>query len=323
MKWALGIVIVLLVGLAVSIRVAPSILLDRVIAQAEQSIEAEGGALGYDRIERSERLLSTERRFHALSVNRPNGVLVTAETFDVAVPAWDWRRAQWGSEGTLRAEKAGRWVLTATQPSTTSLFSLTGQLDSLEFAAPVARLDSPPSGVSIAVESPVFEYGRTTSAEGGSDLRASASRVEGQPMALALENLRLTGTIDPPWPSNPSRSEIEAWRDTGGTVQITEIHADLPDGATFDLHGDLHLDEALQPAGEGQVSIGNYESGIDLLIERGIIDRDAAVMIKLTVGLVAAADEDGDPTALTMPLRIENGQLFAGEFLIGRVPPIF
>ncbi len=323
MKWALGIVIVLLVVLAVSIRVAPSILLDQVIDQAEQSIEAEGGALGYDRIERSEKLLSTERRFHALSVSRPNGVLVTAETFDVAVPAWDWRRAQWSSEGALRAEKAGRWVLTATQPSTTSQFSLTGQLDSLAFEAPAARFDSPPSGISIAVQAPAFDFGRTTTDAGGSDLWATASRVEGQPMALSLENVRLTGTIEPPWPSNPARSDIEAWRDSGGAVQITDIHADLQDGGTLDLQADLHLDGALQPAGEGQISIGNYESVIDLLIARGLIDQDAAVMIKLTVGLVAAADEDGDPAALTMPVRIENGQLFVGEFLIGQVPQIF
>ncbi|MEO1248376.1 MAG: DUF2125 domain-containing protein [Pseudomonadota bacterium] len=323
MKWALGIVIGLLVLLAVSVRVAPSILLDRVIAQAEQSVEADGGELTYDRIERSEGLFSTERRFHALSVQQPGGVLVTAETFDVSVPAWDWRRAHWRSESAIRAEEPGNWILTASQPNTSTLFGLTGQLETLDFAAPAARFDSPAAGFSISLQSPTADYGRTTSPGGGTVLQASASRVEGQPLALALENVRLNGTIEPPWPTDPGPTAIEIWRDSGGTVEIIDIHADLPKGATLDLQATLQLDQALQPTGDGQVSIGNYESVIDFLIERGLMDQDAAVMIKLTVGLIAAADEDGDPAALTMPLRIENGQLFAGEFLIGPVPPVF
>lgn len=322
MKKALAIVLGLLVIVAAGARAVPSFLIDRIVDQAGLSIEAEGGELRYDRVERSERLLSTGRRYHALTITRPGAPLLTAESLDVNVPAWDWRQADWRSDSLVRVEQPGEWILTATELAAKTTIGFSGQLDGLDVRAPTVEIINPASAVAIVAAKPFVDYKRTGSPAGGTLFTASADRVESPQLEIVFDQVRLDARVDPPWPVEPTQRTVESWRIAGGVVTIDGAQAALPAGGQVNLTAAFNVNEALQPVGEGQIRVDEYEKVIDLLIERSIIAQDAAVMIKLTVGLVAAADEDGDPTALTLPLRIDGGQIFAGEFLLGQMPPV-
>lgn len=322
MKKALAIVLGLLVIVAAGARAVPSFLIDRIVDSAGEAMEAEGGELRYDRVERTERLLSTGRRYHALAISRPGAPLLSAETLDVSVPAWDWRQADWRSDSIVRAEQPGEWILTATEPGAKTVIGLSGQLEGLVASAPNVEIVNPASDVSIIAVMPAVDYQRGGSPEGGTLFAASADKVESPQLDIAFDQVQLDARVDPPWPVEPTQRTMESWRAGGGVATIDGARASLPAGGQVNLTASVNVDEALQPVGEGQIRVEDYEKVIDFLIERSIIAQDAAVMIKLTVGLVAAADEDGDPTALTLPLRIEGGQIFAGEFLLGQIPPI-
>lgn len=322
MKKALGIVLGLLVIAAAAARAAPSLLIDRIVDQAGQMIEAEGGGLRYDRVERSERLFSTGRQYHALAISKPGAPSLSAESLDVSIPAWDWRRAEWQSDAIVRVEQPGEWILSALEPSATTEIGLSGHLQGLQAQAPTVEIVNPASGVSIVASIPSVDYRRAGSPAGGTILSAFSDRVESPELDIALEQVGLDATVDPPWPVEPTQRTLETWRAAGGLVTIDAARAALPDGGEVQLSATIDLDNTLQPTGDGLLRVNDYEKVIDLLVERSIIAQDASVMVKLTVGLVAAADEDGDPAALTLPLRINGGQIFAGEFLLGQFPPI-
>lgn len=325
MRRVMIILIVLAMIVAVVGRVGLSLLIDRLIETQQQMQAEKGGAIRgisahFDRIERDESLLTARRQIHDLSITRRGGLQASAELLTVAVPAWDWRRADWKANGVIRLERPGRWVLTAPEANVQTAIALTalaGQPRRVAIQMPELRLDAPMGLGALTARSVTVDFDN----DGEMRLAVKAKSVEAdeQGELPLVENPELLLHAAPSLPIQPDHASMEAWRAAGGFLDLTAMRLAIGP-SVVDMQGRFGLDEALQPVGTGQIRLSGFAALIELLIENSIIPQEAATAARISTGLMAVADQDNDPTVLTLPMRIENGQVFAGEFLIARIP---
>lgn len=328
--------ITLLVLLAIGTlgaRIGLSLLIDRLVASGRADGQAGGPQFSFDQMVRDESPLVATRRLTGVSLVMPDGIRIGAEAVTLAVPAWDWRRIDWRAEGLVRVERPGRWILTAAGAEGRALLSLLALLradidvaDHVRQAivrTPGLRLDVPALGTGLEAQAIALDFEHAAEM----NLRATAaglSLVGDSALAARLppvQALSLMMRASPSVPSRPTRSAMLDWQDAGGGLEIVDARFAMGTSAV-DIQADLGLDAALQPAGQGQVRLSGYSGLIDLLIELELIPPNGAAIARIATGVLAASDQDGDPQALSLPLRVENGDVFAGEFLIWRLPVI-
>jgi hypothetical protein len=103
------------------------------------------------------------------------------------------------------------------------------------------------------------------------------------------------------------RQALAAWRDEGGTVEVTR--------------GTLALDQAMQPTAAMTASIVDQDALIDAAVGAGVLPEKNTMLVKLVLDLIAQRGVDGR-TRLTAPITVEEGKLSIGQAEFGRVPPI-
>ncbi|MEM1400981.1 MAG: DUF2125 domain-containing protein [Pseudomonadota bacterium] len=314
-RWIIGIGLAALV-VVVGLRVGLSFLIN---GQIQSIAEAQGSdpEVTFDRVESTERPTWTRRQFHGVTVRRSSGLQANAELIDVTIPALDVRRAEWRADGMVRVEEPGQWIATSQDIEGETLVNLAGRLQEATMQAPTLRLDGPTAdqGITVSEIAANFRWDSETR------LVVSAETISAGDFELQLEDFSLGLAALPALPQTQSESAMAAWRDGGGTANI-EVLSMRMGPSTGRIQGQFVLDENLQPSGEGTVQVTAPEAFLDYLIERGFIGQDQAVIVKLTVSVMASADNDGDPNALTMPLRLEQNELFVGEFMIARLNPL-
>ena len=119
----------------------------------------------------------------------------------------------------------------------------------------------------------------------------------GNRIAEATLEARLMGALPP----GPVAQSLAAWRDGGGTVEVTRlriVHGPLSLQGT----GTMALDAELQPIGAFTVKIRGFVKTIGLLRQRGIMRSRDAITAQLVLGVLAKPAEDGGPPTLNLPL---------------------
>jgi len=156
--------------------------------------------------------------------------------------------------------------------------------------------------------------------------------------AFILEGLRLPETATQPFgpevdlvqgridllgapPRGPPRAAAQAWRDDGGTVELGGF-ALRWDGLDVSGSGTLALDGELQPTGAMTLSIQGFESVIDTLVAKGVIQPGPAATARTILGLMAKTPEDGGAPVLKAPLSVQKRKLFVGPVRLAELPEI-
>ena len=158
------------------------------------------------------------------------------------------------------------------------------------------------------------------------DLRLNMTGV-GLPDALAMplgahvESLEVLASVLGPVPGGPLRQSLAAWRDAGGTMELRRlglVYEPLVVGA----HGTLALDGELQPAGALTARVEGFFETVDVLRDRGIIRSRDATTAKMVLGVLARPGQNGGRLALSIPVTLQDRQLFTGPVPLARLPLI-
>jgi hypothetical protein len=110
------------------------------------------------------------------------------------------------------------------------------------------------------------------------------------------------------------------WRDDGGTIELQSLR--LRWGSLLvDASGTLALDKALQPEGAFSAVITGQDAAVDVAVKTGALKPSDAGAAKAVLGLLARPNGNGDK-ALTLPVTIQNQQLYLGPAKLANIPPI-
>lgn len=116
------------------------------------------------------------------------------------------------------------------------------------------------------------------------------------------------------------RQALAAWRDEGGTVEVTR--GTLQWGALeMEANGTLALDPNMQPTAAMTASIVDQDALIDAAVAAGVLPKKNTTLVKLVLDLIARRGADGR-TRLTAPITVQDGRLSIGQAEFGKVPRI-
>ncbi|HEX4112024.1 MAG TPA: DUF2125 domain-containing protein [Stellaceae bacterium] len=121
-------------------------------------------------------------------------------------------------------------------------------------------------------------------------------------------------------PPGDWRQALTAWRDEGGTIEVTR--GALQWGALdLETSGTLALDRYMQPTAAMTASVVDQDALIDAAVAAGLLPKQNMTVVKLVLDLIARPGADGR-TRLTAPVTMEDGKLSIGQAEIGKVPPV-
>ena len=140
------------------------------------------------------------------------------------------------------------------------------------------------------------------------------------PFTGTIEDLGFGMTLIGSVPSAPPRQAAEAWRRSGGTVELDHLNLDWS-GLRIEGSGTLALDSELQPIGAFSGAIEGYDRLFAGLVTAGQMRPAQAGIAQLALGVLAKAGPDGKPRIETA-FTIQNGQMYLGPVKLGPAPRI-
>ncbi|NQV56152.1 MAG: DUF2125 domain-containing protein [Rhodospirillales bacterium] len=111
------------------------------------------------------------------------------------------------------------------------------------------------------------------------------------------------------------------WRDEGGVVEVARIEAKYGP-LDIQANGTIALDDAMQPMVAMTARARGFFPTVDALKNAKLIRSRDAAMAKLVLGALAERPKNGGAPAISLPLTIQNGFLFAGPIKLLKMPPI-
>ncbi|WP_185962070.1 DUF2125 domain-containing protein [Palleronia caenipelagi] len=148
------------------------------------------------------------------------------------------------------------------------------------------------------------------------DLAISAEIAPDLPDAARIvDGLRLDATVGLTGPLD--RNAIEVAPVAIRSIDLTELKVDWA-GIGMSATGNLSVDARGIPTGPVEVSLANWPSAIDLIIDAGLIPAERADAVRQALSLMALMG--GGKRALTVPLDLREGRVFLGPLPIGMAP---
>ncbi len=138
------------------------------------------------------------------------------------------------------------------------------------------------------------------------------------PLGPRIAALSVEGNVKGAVEGAPLRRALAAWRDAGGTVELSEGKLRW-DALAVDATGSLALDGALQPTGALTATIEGQNAIIDAAIASGGLRANDGQLAKTVLGLMAKEGPDGK-RRLTLPVRLQNARIFLGPAQIAELP---
>ena len=124
-----------------------------------------------------------------------------------------------------------------------------------------------------------------------------------------------------PLAPGPPEVALPAWRDAGGTIEVTRFgvrHGPL----AADADGTLALDGALQPIGAFTLRSRGFLHLVASLSRRGAIGEGAARAAGLVLGALTRPAADGGPPVLSVPVTLQDRTVHVGPVALARWPPV-
>jgi hypothetical protein len=138
------------------------------------------------------------------------------------------------------------------------------------------------------------------------------------PFGPEIETLNLAATIKGALPPGKLRDALAAWRQDGGTIELTG--GSLRWGTLVaSANGTLALDDKLQPIGALTATIENHNAIVDAAVANGTLRAGDAGLVKTVLGLMAKPGPDGRKQ-LTLPVSLQNDHVYLGPAQIAALP---
>jgi hypothetical protein len=142
------------------------------------------------------------------------------------------------------------------------------------------------------------------------------------PLGPNIASVSLDGGVSGPLPDTRDiRHWAEAWRDGGGSLEITHLtmgwgSLGLTSSAT------LALDDQLQPMGSGNGHIVGYAETLDRLAAGGLLTKSAATAAKAVLSLMAGTSDTDEPSSVDVPLTLQYRTLSMRQVPLVRLPEL-
>lgn len=148
------------------------------------------------------------------------------------------------------------------------------------------------------------------------DVKALTIPIAPKPLGDTIDDVGFGfSAMGPVPPGKTPRDRAAAWRDEGGTVELSQLHVGW--GAVgIDASGTLALDRDLQPVGSLTGALSGYDELLAALVAAGQIRESDSRTLKFV--LRALAKNGRIETALS----VQNGKIYVGPASLGRVPKI-
>ncbi|MFP6771737.1 MAG: DUF2125 domain-containing protein [Alphaproteobacteria bacterium] len=136
---------------------------------------------------------------------------------------------------------------------------------------------------------------------------------------ISLLDIRttVTGLPQDARAATPIASWLATWRMGGGTVEVRQFRllwGDMEINAT----GSLALDDRMRPIGALTAKIRGHEQLLDIAARSGAMSKNRRIAAGAVLGLLAAAGGG----VLSVPVRMQDGQLFLGPAAIAELAPL-
>jgi len=141
------------------------------------------------------------------------------------------------------------------------------------------------------------------------------------PLGNRVAGLTLAARVLGAVPPGPLPRSLAAWRDAGGTVEVTRL-ATAYGPLSLQGTGTLALDGAMQPVGAFTAKIRGFLETVDALRRRGLVRGRDAVTAKLVLGALARTPADGGTPVIDLAITVQNRTLFAGPVPLVHLPAI-
>jgi hypothetical protein len=135
-----------------------------------------------------------------------------------------------------------------------------------------------------------------------------------------IDDLGFGLTMMGAFPAGPLRQAAVAWRDSGGTVELDQLHLRWGD-MEISGSGTLALDNDLQPIGGFSGGVSGFDQLLSALVAAGRVKASDARVARVALAMLAKAGPDGRPEIATS-LTIQNGEMYLGPAKLGRAPRI-
>ena len=137
-----------------------------------------------------------------------------------------------------------------------------------------------------------------------------------------IDLARLRGEVLGPLSARLDRPAATAWRDLGGTVEITSLELRWGQLKIVAL-GTMALDGNLQPLAALTATITGFNEAIDALAETGSLEKSEAESAKSLFKLLAKPPRLlGGPPEIAVPVTIQNQRLAIGPITLMTLPLI-
>jgi hypothetical protein len=142
------------------------------------------------------------------------------------------------------------------------------------------------------------------------------------PLGPNISSLSMDGQLHGPPPDvRDIRRAAEAWRDGGGSLEITHLATGWgPLGLT--AQATLALDDQLQPMGSGNGRIIGYADTLDRLATTGMLTKSAATAAKAVLSLMAGTSDADEPSSVDVPLTLQYRTLSMRQIPLLRLPEV-
>ena len=142
------------------------------------------------------------------------------------------------------------------------------------------------------------------------------------PLGPNISSLSMDGRLHGPLSNvRDIRHAAEAWRDGGGSLEITHFAMGwgplgLSSSAT------LALDDQLQPMGSGNGRFVGYAETLDRLAANGVLTKSAATAAKAVLSLMAGTSDADQPSSVDVPLTLQYRTLSMRQIPLLRLPEV-
>lgn len=262
------------------------------------------------------------------AANQAEGTRVTAETVQARARPWNfdrWTIAVGGPvtvawRGPDRAHRVTSW---AERTHARLLFGSDGfrdgrvTLENADLTLDEAPMAAVAKGVLRAQRSGDQDAPLTAALTlTGVDLPAG----EGGAFGDRISELDLAASLLGPPPDSFAREAVAAWRDHGGTLEVTRARlAWGPLGVNGT--GTLTLDESFRPLGAFSARFRGLDLLIESLLAHGAINREIALAVTLAVRFLERPAEDGS-RMVEIGLTAQDGWLYLGPVALLPLAPI-
>ncbi|MGD8809740.1 MAG: DUF2125 domain-containing protein, partial [Gammaproteobacteria bacterium] len=257
--------------------------------------------------------------------SRKGGWQWAADAAVLETRPWDWRRFRVEIEGKQRAAVPFAGVLRrySAAPDETlvvgevdehgrvsrSLLTVRGLR--LDDAAGVEVLGAKTLSVHMNLREPAGAQG-----QGALDLTVQANAVHlgapiDTPLDRDIQDIALVTTVRGALPDTILRDAIEAWRRSGGTLEMSHFQIDWG-RLSLRANGTLSVDEGMRPLGALTADIKGYAETLSALERARILKRQAAAGTQLALDLLSRRGDGDGRRIVTVPVAAQNGALYLG-----------